>query len=132
MLVFAFIFTCISLDLTARAANQPSPKLHVLAVEIVDQQNILRLITRTRTDTSGAPVLIPNPAFCNNILTRLTVNRNHYDISLDLDNRTASERRQIVNEAFLAFLTRKEVSIHVSDRGCSSAEGRLVTGLSLY
>lgn len=126
----------------ALAGNQITPysNLNIIALEIIESENILRLFIKRRIRIN-APVFDFNPANCPDVSlskpiningkTGLTPSIQYFDIPFGEINRSAIEQRQLLSETFAAFLTSREVRIYVRDDACSSMYGRLVSGIAV-
>ena len=99
----AFSFVVIlGLSCFASAGTQASDPIKIVGVATVDGLNILRL-TVTGFNT--------NPAGCDAV--------DFVDIQLDAPGRSAEEQRLLVNAANLAFMTNRNVRLHIRDDICS-------------
>ena len=126
-----------AVSVTSLAGNQTSPytNLNIIALEIIEPENILRLYVKRRIEID-APVFDFNPANCPVTITEdLEVNVKsvgdvqYFDIQLGEINRSAVDQRQLLSEVFISFLTSSEVRLLVNDQACSSMSGRLVSGI---
>jgi len=99
--VFSFA-AILGLSCVASAGTQVSGPIKITGVDTVDGLNILRL-TVTGFNT--------NPAGCDTA--------DLVDIQLDAPGRSAEEQRLLVNAANLAFMTNRNVRLHIRDDICS-------------
>ncbi|MFN2348409.1 MAG: hypothetical protein ABR558_02390 [Thioalkalivibrio sp.] len=116
------------------AADLPSPQLKIVAVEMIDGENVLRLMVRRRIEV-GEPPFNFNPANCPRLTTTINAGgkssgaRHHFDLEIGAAGRTAAEQRQLVTEIFTAFFTSLPVTLYVADDSCVTTGSRAVSGI---
>lgn len=139
-IILAFMLS-VAFSLKAVAGNQTTPysNLNIIALEIIEPENILRLFVKRRIRIDAPPFDF-NPANCEALGKALSINGKNlysqeeepmqsFDIPLGVKNRSAIEQRQLINEVFAAFVSSRTVSLVVNNETCSSMGGRQVTGI---
>lgn len=142
--------SCMTVSMKLLADNQTSPytNLNIIALEIIQPENILRLFVKRRIEIDAGSFDF-NPANCPAVVKAIEINDNieidynnegadytqyniqYFDIPLGVINRSAIEQRQLLNKTFASFITSRVVRLIVRDDSCSSMNGRLVSGISV-
>ena len=126
---------------SALAADLQSPQpLKIVALEMIDGENVLRLMVRPRLEGFGEPIFVFNPAGCTLLTTRIDASGNpsqerdtdHFDLELGVAGRTAAEQRQLVTETVAAFVTSLPITLYVPDDYCTTAGSRAVSGIRVH
>lgn len=119
----------------AIAGDAQSPPLKIVALEVLEGENVLRLMMRRRLE-DGTPSLSNfNPANCTLLTNRVNDNgkdvgsRHHFDLQLGIPARTAAQQQELVKKAITAFITSLPLTLYVPDSSCTSAGSRAVSGI---
>lgn len=132
---FTAVVIATGLSVSALAADLPSPPLKIVSLEIIDGEDVLRLIARRRIEY-GEPPFEFNPAGCTVLIKYKKANGEKYghffDLQLGAAGRTASEQRQLVSETIAAFITSLPVTLYVPEDYCTATGSRAVSGLRVH
>lgn len=113
-----------------------SPQVRVVALEVVEASGVLRLGVR-RSIEFNVPAFDFNPAVACSSLTvpfRLfgtNAQTQYFDVQLGEAGRSATEQRQLLNEAYAAFVTGRAVRLSVRDDLCTMTGGRVASGIQV-
>lgn len=124
----------VSMKLLADNQTSPYTNLNIIALEIIEPENILRLFVKRRIEIDAGQFNF-NPANCTNLTKTIKINDEGYggiqffDIPLGVINRSAIEQRQLLNESFASFISSREIRLIVRDDSCSSLNGRQISGI---
>lgn len=122
---------------SVHAADLQSPPLKIVALQMIDGENVLRLMVRRRIEV-GAPAFSFNPANCTYRTTSINASgksagaRHHFDLELGAPGRSAAEQRQLVNETLTAFVISLPITLYVPDDACASTGSRAVSGIRVH
>ena len=122
----------------ASAGEVKTTPVRIIALEMADTENVLRLYVRRSIEIGAAPFDF-NAAGCSSSQLRKSINTNgkndgfthFFDIPLDVTGRSTTTQRQLLNESFAAFTSGHLVNLYVSDNACTNLGSRLVTGIQL-
>lgn len=135
---FTAVVIAAGLSANALAAGLLSPPLKIVSLEMVDGENVLRLIVRRRIEFDEPPFGF-NPAGCTKLVTEGRLfngqafgNWYIFDLQLGAAGRTAAEQRQLVSETIAAFITSLPVTLYVPDDRCTPTGTRVVSGIRVH
>lgn len=137
LLVVTFVFSARVL-----AASQWSPPIRIFALQLLESSGVVRLGVRhslqRRTQQEYMPFFEFNPAGCSHLTVPFYFagdngdeQTQYFDVQLDNADRSATEKNQMLNEIYAAFATSRNVSLQVRDDICTTAGGRVATGIQV-
>jgi len=111
----------------AQAASEWSPELRIVALEVTDGVEVLRLGVRRRIETGAGPLGF-NPADCATATAAFRINGTAttleiFDLPLGATGRSRVKQQQLLNDIYAAFATSRMVELRVRDDLCLEATG---------
>lgn len=131
----ALLLLAAGFSATVLAGSAWSPPVRIVALEVPETADVLRLGVR-RSIEINVPPFVFNPATCSSLtedfnMNGIDVSTHYFDVQLDAAGRSAAEQRQLLNEIYAAFATSRNVSLNVRDDLCTPADGRVAAGIQV-